>query len=346
MKDCEPIPGPVMDALGVIMDRLAGMREIWALTGSLSLRLQGVSLNVQDIDLQTTRAGAYAIERRFQHAVLQPVAFSEGAQMRSHFGRLATGEVVVEIMGDLQKRLPDGAWSPAPNLGELLSGVSWRGHTIPVLELTYELKAYRMLGRERTAERIAQRLELQQERFAKGGMMSKSPDESRRLSRRENISLRMSSERGDLSIQVISPEDTFALRISVLRPHISGEELRFPGDEEPSTIHLGAFLDDALVGVTTAIREPPPDGANGGAWRLRGVAVDPEYQGSGYGWELMNACERRIRAAGGVTMWCNARVGVISFYQKLGFQVVSEEFEIPKIGPHVEMRKRLSPTKP
>jgi GNAT superfamily N-acetyltransferase len=153
----------------------------------------------------------------------------------------------------------------------------------------------------------------------------------------------VSSKSNEPVVAEIPLEETFSLRISVLRPHLRGDELRFPGDDRPNTIHLGAFLDDVLVGVTTAIREPPPDGGGDDSWRLRGVAVDPEHQGSGVGWTLMLDCERRIRAAGGEMVWCNARTGVIPFYEKLGFEVFSDVFNIAMIGPHVEMRKLLLP---
>ena len=42
-------------------------------------------------------------------------------------------------------------------------------------------------------------------------------------------------------------------------------------------------------------------------------------------------------------MWCNARVPAIAFYQKHGWQVVSDEFPIEHAGPHVKMTKSLEP---
>jgi hypothetical protein len=42
-------------------------------------------------------------------------------------------------------------------------------------------------------------------------------------------------------------------------------------------------------------------------------------------------------------LWCNARVPAANFYRKLGWQVVSEVFEIPTAGPHVRMTKALPP---
>ena len=39
-------------------------------------------------------------------------------------------------------------------------------------------------------------------------------------------------------------------------------------------------------------------------------------------------------------LWCNARVPAMGFYQKLAWQVVSDEFHIPTAGPHVKMVRR------
>lgn len=154
METCGPIPTPIVNALELVVHRLSGIRHIWALTGSLGLRLQDLPIEVHDIDLQTTHAGAYAIERCFKDAVIRLVSLSKGERIRSHFGSLSIGEVRVEIMGDLQKKLPHGGWSAAPNLSSLLRSVSWRGCTVPVLDLAYELEAYRLLGREDTARLI------------------------------------------------------------------------------------------------------------------------------------------------------------------------------------------------
>jgi hypothetical protein len=45
--------------------RAAGrLPDPWAVTGSLGMALQGMELAVHDIDLQTSREGAYEIERR------------------------------------------------------------------------------------------------------------------------------------------------------------------------------------------------------------------------------------------------------------------------------------------
>jgi len=42
-------------------------------------------------------------------------------------------------------------------------------------------------------------------------------------------------------------------------------------------------------------------------------------------------------------VWCNARTPALSLYQRAGLAVVSEEFELPRIGPHFVMERVFSP---
>ncbi|MBC8329117.1 MAG: GNAT family N-acetyltransferase [Planctomycetes bacterium] len=68
------------------------------------------------------------------------------------------------------------------------------------------------------------------------------------------------------------------------------------------------------------------DGEVGGrARRGRGVAA-----------RLVRAL-RRIAAAQGTGVWCNARAAAVAFYQGCGFRPVGPVFELPDIGPHSRM---------
>ncbi len=78
------------------------------------------------------------------------------------------------------------------------------------------------------------------------------------------------------------------------------------------------------------------------AWQLRGMATAPDSRGTGLGRAVVAFIESDIRTTQSVRLlWCNARVPASRFYLKMGWQVVSEEFEIPTAGPHVRMVKRL-----
>ena len=69
------------------------------------------------------------------------------------------------------------------------------------------------------------------------------------------------------------------------------------------------------------------------------MATEPDVRGVGFGTALVAACVEHVAAAGGGELWCNARLAAVGFYRRVGFDVVSDEFEIPGIGPHVVMAR-------
>ena len=149
-----------------------------------------------------------------------------------------------------------------------------------------------------------------------------------------------------IRIQSITAVQTLPLRSAVLRPDRPIEESIFVGDNDPATFHLGAFADDALIGVASLYREPlrgsvaqvaAPAVQPADVWRLRGMAVEPMLQGQGYGRQLLTACLQEVGLRDGKLLWCNARTSAVGFYQGAGFEISGAEFVIPQIGPHYVM---------
>lgn len=153
------VPEAYRGVLREIDARLGGGGVIWAVTGSLGFALQGLPVAPRDVDLQTDAAGAYEFERRFAGCVTRPVAFRADERMRSHFGELLLDGVVVEIMGDIQKRSEDGTWEPPVNVAHHRRFVAVAGMRVPVLALEYEYEAYRKLGRTEKAAMLRHWLE-------------------------------------------------------------------------------------------------------------------------------------------------------------------------------------------
>ena len=75
-------------------------------------------------------------------------------------------------------------------------------------------------------------------------------------------------------------------------------------------------------------------------WQVRAMAVAPGQRGRGVGRAVLDALLAHVDAAGGGTVWCNARVPAQAFYERAGFTVVGEPFDLPAIGPHVVMALR------
>lgn len=81
----------------------------------------------------------------------------------------------------------------------------------------------------------------------------------------------------------------------------------------------------------------PKPNETSNAWRIRGMASLPEIQGLGHGRRLVEVACERSWAAERAPIWCNARESAFGFYEKLGFVIEGEIFEIEGIGPHAVM---------
>ena len=124
----------------------------------------------------------------------------------------------------------------------------------------------------------------------------------------------------------------YDLRLRVLRPGFPPEAAIFPGDDDPGTVHLGAFADEGrrrCAGIASVY-------VNDGL-QLRGMAVDPEFQGRGVGAALLRRVHQ-IAQERSLSLWCNARVSAVGFYRRLGWETEGAEFDIPTVGPHYIMR--------
>ena len=145
--------------LRIIYERLRDAPVIWAVTGSLGMALQGMRVEVHDIDLQTDEPGAYEIERRFVGHIVQPVQYVASERIRSYFGRLEIEGVQVEIMGALQKWLDGQGWEKPVDISQYRRFVAVEGMRVPVVSLEYEQRAYQRLGRLDKARAIRRWLE-------------------------------------------------------------------------------------------------------------------------------------------------------------------------------------------
>lgn len=142
-------------------------------------------------------------------------------------------------------------------------------------------------------------------------------------------------------INYISTGDTLDLRNRVLRNNAGIDKCIFLSDGNEGNFHLGKFIDHRIVSIATFY---PEDCAERGAdgIRLRGMATDPEFSGNGYGADLIKFAINKLRSINASYIWCHARSSAVGFYEKLGFEVISDEFEVQGIGPHFIMIKAIS----
>jgi predicted GNAT family N-acyltransferase len=135
-------------------------------------------------------------------------------------------------------------------------------------------------------------------------------------------------------------DEIIDLRWKILRAGLGREFADFPGDDEPTTYHFGAFNGSGeVVGCATFVRRPWQDKP---AWQLRGMAVREDLRGGGIGAQLLEVAERALAEERfSNQLWCNARTPATKFYERLGWQKVGEEFIAETAGPHFKMTKAL-----
>jgi GNAT superfamily N-acetyltransferase len=137
-----------------------------------------------------------------------------------------------------------------------------------------------------------------------------------------------------MHIRAIPVNQARILRQSVLRPNRPFEDVVFPGDDDPVSLHLGAFENDELVGIATLIQDACPIDGHDDDWRLRGMATVQKVRNRGIGGMLLYRCIAYAKDAGGIRVWCHGRRNARRFYERHGFKAVGEEFVTPHTGPH------------
>jgi GNAT superfamily N-acetyltransferase len=144
----------------------------------------------------------------------------------------------------------------------------------------------------------------------------------------------------EAAVRELPVADTRPLRREVLRP---AETVEQQAQHEPAEARaVGAFVSGELVAVgLIGPEEPPGSWGGGGVWRVRGMATAPAQRGRGLGAAVLGELLRIAREAGAERVWCTARAPARSLYERAGFEARSDVYELPGIGPHVVMERRL-----
>ncbi len=142
-------------------------------------------------------------------------------------------------------------------------------------------------------------------------------------------------------IKFVAVEEILAVRNEVLREgKLSLNECRFPSDLIEGAFHVGNFEENILVSIAS-FHPQNVDGHIGKGYQLRGMATIPGFQGKGKGNQLLNFAIVYLRGQQIDYLWCNARKKALNFYAGMGFEIISDEFDVPGIGPHYVMYVKI-----
>lgn len=122
------------------------------------------------------------------------------------------------------------------------------------------------------------------------------------------------------------------LRYRVLRQPLGLEFTPEQLATEQDQIHIGAFMGNDLVGCLILVE------VDDNTLKMRQVAVEPELQRQGIGQKLVSYSEYHAIESGYCRIEMHARETAVSFYEDLGYEVVSDEFI--EVGiPHYKLEK-------
>ncbi|WNW02792.1 GNAT family N-acetyltransferase [Tenacibaculum sp. HL-MS23] len=142
-----------------------------------------------------------------------------------------------------------------------------------------------------------------------------------------------------INIKEIKAEDTYEIRLSVLRKEID-LPYKFKEDFDESTFHLGAYHNNELVGVASFIKNKM-EGFEEDQYQLRGMATVLKVRGKGYGKKIINESKNILGQKNTHILWCNARKEAVSFYEELTFNIVGAVFNVDKVGEHFKMFTKI-----
>lgn len=142
--------------------------------------------------------------------------------------------------------------------------------------------------------------------------------------------------------RTIVPEDTRPLRHLVLWPHLPDvESCVIDIDHREDAIHIGAYLEERLVGICSLFEMHTPKLEDAKQYRLRAMATHPDMRGAGAGKAVVNAALEQVKNLGKDVLWCDARKVALGFYGRMGFDRIDEWYEVRNIGPHQLMFYRF-----
>jgi GNAT superfamily N-acetyltransferase len=144
-----------------------------------------------------------------------------------------------------------------------------------------------------------------------------------------------------MEIKKINAIDTYPVRQEVLRKGKPIETCQFKGDDDENTVHFGLYQKEQLIGIISIFKEKNNLFQEKNQFQIRGMAVLEEFQGKGFGAELVKVAENYCINQNVDLIWFNAREIAVSFYKKLGYTSIGDSFLIPDVGIHFAMYKKI-----
>ena len=145
-----------------------------------------------------------------------------------------------------------------------------------------------------------------------------------------------------MTIKELPAADIRKLRHEVLWSHKpSFEDCVIEPDYVETTFHMGALENHKVVGTSTFLIDINDKFDTTSQYRLRAMATSPSVRGKQVGRQIIEVSIEKLKNMSIDLLWCDARLEATGFYEKLGFKMKGELYNVPDIGPHKLMYLKL-----
>lgn len=145
-----------------------------------------------------------------------------------------------------------------------------------------------------------------------------------------------------IEIRKIPAIDCYPIRHQVLWQHKNLTDCFIDIDDQEGAFHLGAFLNNELVCIGSFFKQSQTQFSEKNQYRLRAMATSAKAQKQGAAKELLEFAFDKLKTRKQEVLWCDARIIATGFYSKLGFSKKGNSYEIPIIGTHYLMYKKIA----
>lgn len=138
------LPDKFFETLDLITKKLEGTN--YCFRGTAGLILQGLDMNVDDIDVLCDKNTAQKANQLLKEYIIEPVDYKESPKFKSHFGVFEINNIKVEVYGDWQIKDTKGIWSTKYDSSDRIE-VEYSGKKYFVAPVEKELTVFAQLGR-------------------------------------------------------------------------------------------------------------------------------------------------------------------------------------------------------
>lgn len=133
----------------------------YAIRGTASLVLQGIQMNVDDIDIICDKETAIECNEIWKKYTLEKVEFSKSNEFKSFYGKFRYKGVLIEIMGNWQIKKKSDDWSEVYD-GKKGRVIEVEESEVCVTTIKQELRMFSQMGRWNAYQKIKRQFEKQE----------------------------------------------------------------------------------------------------------------------------------------------------------------------------------------